>query len=259
MKLSIFLQYFHIIGSLNVRKSMITKNQLKFIKGLSLKKNRIEHQCFIVEGEKSISELLASNFEIINLYATNSYNIESNLVEISRITNNELLGISNLKSPNKVLAVVKIPIAQKVKKGGVTLVLDSINDPGNLGTIIRLCDWFGLQQIICSKDTVDIYNPKVIQASMGSLFRINILYTDIKDYLQKVKTPIYGTFLDGMNIKDIKPLKDLHLILGNESNGISEKVIPLITNKVTIQNIGSKTESLNVAMATAIFLHEFCA
>jgi len=237
---------------------VITKNQIKFIKGLSLKKNRIEHQCFIVEGEKSVLELLASDFEIIDLYATNSWNTKTDLVEITQITNNELLRISSLKSPNKVIAVVKIPIAKEEKKSGVTLVLDSINDPGNLGTIIRLCDWFGVQQIICSKDTVDIYNSKVIQASMGSLFRINLIYTDLKDYLQKVNTPIYGTFMDGNNIKDMKLQKDVHLILGNEANGISEEVALLITKRVAVKNIGLKTESLNVAMATAIFLHEFC-
>ena len=238
---------------------MITKNQIKFIKGLSLKKNRIEHQCFIVEGEKSVLELLASDFEIIDLYVTNSWKTKTDLAEITQITNNELLRISNLKSPNKVLAVVKIPMAKQEKKGGVTLVLDSINDPGNLGTIIRLCDWFGVQQIICSKDTVDVYNPKVIQASMGSLFRINLIYTDLKDYLQKVNTPIFGTFMNGSNIKDLELPKDLHLILGNEANGISEEVASLITNRIAVKNIGLKTESLNVAMATAIFLHEFCA
>ena len=238
---------------------MITKNQIKFIKGLSLKKNRLEHQCFIVEGEKSVLELLASDFEIIDLYITNSWKTKTDYEEITQITNNELSRISTLKSPNKVLAVVKIPMAKQEKKGGVTLVLDSINDPGNLGAIIRLCDWFGVQQIICSKNTVDVYNPKVIQASMGSLFRVNIIYTDLKDYLQKVHTPIYGTFMDGNNIKDMKLPKDVNLILGNETNGISEKVASLITNRVSVKNIGLQTESLNVAMATAIFLHEFCA
>lgn len=238
---------------------MITKNQLKFIKELSLKKNRIEHQCFIVEGEKSVLELLVSDFEIIDLYATNSWSTKTDLVEITKITNAELLQISSLKSPNKVLAVVKIPIAKQEKKGGVTLVLDSINNPGNLGTIIRLCDWFGVKQIICSKDTVDVYNPKVIQASMGSLFRMNIIYANIKNYLQKVNTPIYGTFMDGSNVKNLELPKEVCLILGNESNGISEEVASLITNRVAVKNIGSKTESLNVAMATAIFLHEFCA
>ena len=239
---------------------MLTKNQIKFIKGLSLKKNRIEHQCFIVEGEKSVLELLVSDFEIIYLYAIDSFFRENNCVETTLITNNELAQISSLKSPNKVLAVVKMPQVIYSKRKGLTLVLDSINDPGNLGTIIRLCDWFGVQQIICSKDTVDMYNPKVVQASMGSLFRINLVYTSLVEYLKEVETPIYGTFLDGSIIKDIDKLpEDVHLILGNESNGISEEVTSLVTNRVAVKNIGLKTESLNVSMATAIFLHEFCA
>ena len=239
---------------------MLTKNQIKFIKGLSLKKNRIEHQCFIVEGEKSVLELLVSDFEIIYLYAIDSFFRENNCVETTLITNNELAQISSLKSPNKVLAVVKMPQVIYSKRKGLTLVLDSINDPGNLGTIIRLCDWFGVQQIICSKDTVDMYNPKVVQASMCSLFRINLVYTSLVEYLKEVETPIYGTFLDGSIIKDIDKLpEDVHLILGNESNGISEEVTSLVTNRVAVKNIGLKTESLNVSMATAIFLHEFCA
>lgn len=257
MNSGIFLHYFHIIDFINERKFMITKDQLKFIKGLSLKKKRIEHKCFVVEGEKSVSELLASDFEIIDLFATNPCDIEAK-VKITQITNRELLRISSLRSPKNVLAVVKIPKLKKTITGGVILVLDSINDPGNLGTIIRLCDWFGVKQIICSKDTVDIYNSKVIQASMGSLFRINISYTSLKDYLQKVDTPICGAFMDGRNIKDIKFPKDIHIILGNESNGISEEVSSLITQRVAVKNIGLKTESLNVAMATAIFLHEVC-
>ena len=239
---------------------MLTKNQIKFIKGLSSKKNRIEHQCFIVEGEKSVLELLMSDFEIIDLYAVDSFIKESDFAEITLITNNELAQISSLKSPNKVLAVVKIPQAIEANRKGVIIVLDSVNDPGNLGTIIRLCDWFGVQQIICSEDTVDMYNPKVVQASMGSLFRTNIFYTSLKNYLKEVETPIFGTFTDGSNIKSLDKLpEDVHLIFGNESIGISEEVTSLVTNRVAVKNIGLKTESLNVAMATAIFLHEFCA
>ena len=157
MNLSIFLQYFHIIEFLNKRKLMITKNQLKFIKELSLKKNRIDHKCFVVEGEKSVLELLASDFEITDLYATNSWNTKTNF-NVTQISNNDLSRISSLKSPNYVLAVVKIPKSKQTIKGGVTLVLDSINDPGNFGTILRLCDWFGVKQVICSKDTVNLKN-----------------------------------------------------------------------------------------------------
>jgi len=235
---------------------VITKSQIKFIKGLSLKKNRSKHECFVVEGEKSVSELLASNLEIIHLYATDAYNIQDNSAKMVRITNNELLQISSLKSPNNVLAIVRKPKLVDVIKDGIILVLDNINDPGNLGTIIRLCDWFGVMQIVCSKETVDIYNPKVIQSSMGSIFRVNVIYVDLKDYLKKVNTPIYGAFIGGSNIKNLEFPKDLHLLIGNESNGISEELFSLITKRVGIKNIGLQAESLNVAMATSIILYE---
>ena len=238
---------------------MITKNQIKFIKGLSLKKNRIASQCFVVEGEKNVAELLTSDFEIIQLFATTQSTIKTKDNIVIQITNNNLERISTLKSPNKVLAIVKIPEEKQLKNAGMTLVLDNINDPGNLGTIIRLCDWFGVQKIICSATTVDVYNPKVVQASMGSLFRINISYTDLANYLQKVRTPIYGAFMNGEDIKKSVLPKNVHLILGNEANGISNEISVLITNRVGIKNIGLQAESLNVAVATAIFLHEFCA
>lgn len=238
---------------------MITKNQIKFIKGLSLKKNRIASQCFVVEGEKNVAELITSDFEIIQLYATTQSAIKTKDTIVNQITNNNLERISTLKSPNKVLAIVKIPEEKQLKNAGMTLVLDNINDPGNLGTIIRLCDWFGVQKIICSATTVDVYNPKVVQASMGSLFRINISYTDLANYLQKVGTPIYGAFMNGEDIKKSVLPQNVHLILGNEANGISDEISALITNRVGIKNVGLQAESLNVAVATAIFLHEFCA
>ena len=238
---------------------MITKNQIKFIKGLSLKKNRIASQCFVVEGEKNVAELITSDFEIIQLYATTQSAIKTKDTIVIQITNNNLERISTLKSPNKVLAIVKIPEEKQLKNAGMTLVLDNINDPGNLGTIIRLCDWFGVQKIICSATTVDVYNPKVVQASMGSLFRINISYTDLANYLQKVGTPIYGAFMNGEDIKKSVLPQNVHLILGNEANGISDEISALITNRVGVKNVGLQTESLNVAVATAIFLHEFCA
>jgi TrmH family RNA methyltransferase len=238
---------------------VITKNQIKFIKGLSLKKNRIASQCFVVEGEKNVAELITSDFEIIQLYATTQSAIKTKDTIVNQITNNNLERISTLKSPNKVLAIVKIPEEKQLKNTGMTLVLDNINDPGNLGTIIRLCDWFGVQKIICSATTVDVYNPKVVQASMGSLFRINISYTDLANYLQKVGTPIYGAFMNGEDIKKSVLPKNVHLILGNEANGISDEISALITNRVGVKNVGLQAESLNVAVATAIFLHEFCA
>ncbi|MDG2263437.1 MAG: RNA methyltransferase [Flavobacteriales bacterium] len=235
---------------------MITKNQIKFIKSLSLKKNRIKEQLFIAEGEKVVSELLRSDFEIKNIYATKEWKVSND--NITQISNAELQRISNLKSPNKVLAVVQFKNHKIIKHEGITLVLDEINDPGNLGTIIRMCDWFGVNQIICSKNTVDIFNPKVVQSAMGSAFRVQVNYTDLENYLSEIKTPIYGAFMDGKNLKEVKLPKSAHLVLGNEANGISAEINKLITDKVAIKNIGNSAESLNVAVATSILLHVFC-
>ena len=235
---------------------MITKNQIKFIKSLSLKKNRIKEQLFIAEGEKVVSELLRSDFEIKNIYATKEWKVSND--NITQISNAELQRISNLKSPNKVLAVVQFKNHKIIKHDGITLVLDEINDPGNLGTIIRMCDWFGVKQIICSKNTVDIFNPKVVQSAMGSAFRVQVNYTDLENYLSDIKTPIYGAFMDGKNLKEVKLPKSAHLVMGNEANGISPKINKLITDKVAIKNIGKSAESLNVAVATSILLHVFC-
>lgn len=235
---------------------MITKNQIKFIKSLSLKKNRIKEQLFIAEGEKVVSELLRSDFEIKNIYATKEWELSND--NITQISNAELQKISNLKSPNKVLAVVQFKNHKIIKHEGITLVLDEINDPGNLGTIIRMCDWFGVKQIICSKNTVDIFNPKVVQSAMGSAFRVKVNYTDLENYLSDITTPIYGAFMDGKNLKEVKIPKSAHLVMGNEANGISAEINKLITDKVAIKNIGKSAESLNVAVATSILLHVFC-
>jgi len=235
---------------------VITKNQIKFIKSLSLKKNRIKEQLFIAEGEKVVSELLRSDFEIKNIYATKEWKVSND--NITQISNAELQRISNLKSPNKVLAVVQFKNHKIIKHDGITLVLDEINDPGNLGTIIRMCDWFGVKQIICSKNTVDIFNPKVVQSAMGSAFRVQVNYTDLENYLSDIKTPIYGAFMDGENLKEVKIPKSAHLVMGNEANGISAEINKLITDKVAIKNIGKSAESLNVAVATSILLHVFC-
>ena len=235
---------------------MITKNQIKFIKSLSLKKKRIKEQLFIAEGEKVVSELLRSDFEIKNIYATKEWKVNNDY--ITQISNAELQRISNLKSPNKVLAVVQFKNNKIIKHDGITLVLDEINDPGNLGTIIRMCDWFGVKQIICSKNTVDIFNPKVVQSAMGSAFRVQVNYTDLENYLSDIKTPIYGAFMDGKSLKEVKLPKSAHLVMGNEANGISAEINKLITDKVAIKNIGKSAESLNVAVATSILLHVFC-
>lgn len=238
---------------------MLTKNQQKLIKSLHEKKNRTELGLFLVEGEKSVSELLKSNFEIEILLTTidffdkygESIRDKSKIYEI--INQSEIEKVSAFETNDSVLAVVKQKGNKDTEEKGLILVLDEIKDPGNLGTIIRMSDWYGVSKIIASKNTVDFYNPKVITASMGSFTRTNIFYTDLNDYLSKTKLPIYGAFLEGENVHDVNYPKDGILIMGNESNGISKEVEKLVKEKITIPSYG-KTESLNVAIATAIIL-----
>ena len=240
---------------------MISKNKIKFIKSLSLKKNRIKTQLFVAEGEKIVNELLNSKFEIEHIYATNFFSGINSCKKsaLTFVSNDELLKISSLVSPNNVLAIVKNTQHDLKINNGITLVLEDVNDPGNLGTIIRMCDWFGVNQLICSKSTVDCYNPKVVQSAMGSLFRLDIKYLDLSDYLANIDTPIYGAYMQGVDVKEQELPSKVHLIMGNEANGISQSISKFVTNKVSVKNIGSKAESLNVAIATSILLHEFCS
>jgi len=239
---------------------VISKNQIKFIKSLSLKKNRIRTQLFVAEGEKIVNELLNSKFEIEHVYATNFFSGINNYQksDITFVSNDELSRISSLMSPNNVLAIVKMSQQEVESNTGITLVLEDVNDPGNLGTIIRICDWFGVKQLICSKSTVDCYNSKVVQSAMGSLFRIDIKYIDLDAYLADIDMPIYGAYINGIDVKEQEFPRKAHLVMGNESNGISESLSKYITNKVSVKNIGNNAESLNVAIATSILLHEFC-
>jgi TrmH family RNA methyltransferase len=213
---------------------------------------------FVVEGKKNVAELLNSNYEIYILFATNKWKNNNRRTDVITVTNNDLKRISNQSNPNEVLALVRTKIHQEPSVAGLTLVLDDINDPGNMGTILRVCDWFGVRAIICSANTVDIYNPKVVQSAMGSIFRMPVIYTDLFEYLKLSKSPIYGAFLEGHNVKSISFPEDMFLVMGSESNGISKKISQLISNNVKINQIGDKTESLNVAVATSILLHEIC-
>jgi TrmH family RNA methyltransferase len=238
---------------------MLSKNQIKLITNLQQKKQRIAHQLFFSEGIKVVQELLKSNYELVHLYTT-----QNDFLEVSRdkkelITENELKKITALATPNTCLALFKIPIQKTTIESGLIVVLDDIRDPGNLGTILRLCDWFGINQIICSKETVDVYNPKVVQATMGSIARVNVNYVDLAPFISKTKLPVFGTFMEGSNIyKTILPQEGI-IIMGNEANGISPEIEKLIKNRLTIPRFGNlqKTESLNVATATAIVLSEF--
>ena len=167
--------------------------------------------------------------------------------------------ISSLKTPNKVLGLFVIPDEKPLQENGISIALDAVNDPGNLGTIIRLCDWFGVSQLLCSKDTVDCYNQKVVQASMGSLTRISIKYIDLEAYLKETKRPTFIADMDGENVYKTTLPKEAVLIMGNEANGVSDELKLLIKNNISIPRFGEiqETESLNVATATAILLSEF--
>ncbi|APZ45226.1 RNA methyltransferase [Polaribacter reichenbachii] len=237
----------------------ISKNQLKTITSLSQKKYRQKYNLFIAEGVKVVKELLNSSFEVDLLFATDDFETTISSDKIIRISDVELQKISNLKSPNKVLGLFKIPDEKSLQKNGLTIALDKVNDPGNLGTIIRLCDWFGVTQLICSKETVDCYNQKVVQASMGSLTRISIKYLDLENYLKEINLPSFIADMDGENVYKSELPKEAILIMGNEANGVSDAIKKLINNKISIPRFGEtqETESLNVATATAILLSEF--
>ena len=239
---------------------MVSKNQIKLITSLQQKKYRIANKLFFAEGVKSIVELLESNFVLEHLYSTQHDFDEVTVSKKSIIPESDLKKISALATPNTCLGVFKMPQEETIITTGLILALDTIRDPGNLGTILRLCDWFGVKQILCSKETVDIYNPKVVQATMGSIARVNVNYIDLEHFISETKLPVFGTFMDGKNIYKSALPKEGIIIMGNEANGISESLEKLIQNRLTIPRFGSlqKTESLNVAAATAIVLSEFC-
>ncbi|QOD59527.1 RNA methyltransferase [Polaribacter haliotis] len=237
----------------------ISKNQLKLITSLSQKKYRQKHKLFIAEGVKVVNELLNSSFEVATIFCTDDFDCTISEEKIIPISETDLKKISNLKTPNKVIGIFKIPEEKQLKNNGLIIALDAINDPGNLGTIIRLCDWFGVTQLICSKDTVDCYNAKVVQASMGSLTRISIHYLELNTYLSETNLPTFIADMNGENVYKTNLPKEGILIMGNEANGISDEIKKLVSNKISIPRFGERqeTESLNVATATAILLSEF--
>ena len=238
---------------------MLSKNQIKLITSLQQKKQRFVNQLFFAEGIKVIQELVESNFELVHLYTTQNDFEEVSQDKKTLISENELKKISALATQNSCLAVFRIQADKKIIESGLILALDSIRDPGNLGTILRLCDWFGIDQIVCSKDAVDIYNPKVVQATMGSIARVNVNYIDLENFIGQTQLPVFGTFMLGNNIYKTDLPQEGIIVMGNEANGISPELEKLIKNRLTIPRFGSlqKTESLNVATATAIVLSEF--
>ncbi len=233
---------------------MISKSQIKLITQLQQKKYRNKTGLFVAEGRKIISEFLSENWELHTLYVTRKDLFPKQRAIL--LSEKELARLSFLKTPNDCLAVFKITTPKLQLKEGLIIALDAIRDPGNLGTIIRLCDWFGVQQVVCSLDTVDCYNPKVVQASMGSLARVTVAYTTLDIFLKKTTLPVLGACLDGENIYKTQLPENAVLVMGNEANGISPQIKTHLSQHITIPRFNStqKPESLNVATATAIVL-----
>lgn len=253
---------------------MLSKNKIKFITSLKKKKDRNETGLFIAEGTKLVDEILSSGFQIPLLCATpewmnaSNYNKGANIKELITITQKDLSRISTQKTPKQVLAVVEQPrhkIYEHELENNLSLLLDTINDPGNLGTIMRIADWFGIRNIICSHSTVDVYNPKVIQSTMGSICRVKVHYQDLKEILSKYHNindfGIYGSFLEGKNIFSSELLNKGFIVIGNESHGISKELMPYINSRIYIPNYSVNPdytpESLNVSVATGIICAEF--
>jgi RNA methyltransferase, TrmH family len=242
---------------------MLSKSQISLLKSLQHKKDRIEHGLFLVEGYKSVIDFINSPYQIEAIYHTASFDPKmlklSQKINLYNISVTDIEKISSLKTPQEIAALVKIPIYHALNnthlKQKFSLVLDGIQDPGNIGTIIRTADWFGIGHIICSEDTVDVYNPKVVQASMGSLSRINVYYTNLSTFLTQITLPIFGAMLNGENIYNTDFGAEGLIVMGNEGNGLRPEIKDLINKAVTIPRTGN-AESLNVAIAAALFCSE---
>ena len=236
---------------------MVSKSQIKLITRLKQKKYRLQERLFVAEGLKTIHELLNSSLKLHHVFSTVTFNIDAKRETL--ISDDVLKKISFLTTPNQALAIFEIPKARKVQDENLIIALDTVRDPGNLGTIIRLCDWFGVKDLICNNETVDCYNPKVVQATMGSITRVNISYQDLNQVLITQDSNSFGAFMDGDNVYNMNLPKSGILFLGNEANGISKSIENQITQRISIPRFGDlkATESLNVANATAILLSEF--
>jgi TrmH family RNA methyltransferase len=239
---------------------MLSRSESKYIQTLSHKKQRDAEGLFVVEGPKLVEEVLNSNLNIKKIYALQSWaNANQNIENTVIVDEYELQKISNLQTANEVLMVVEMPEENKLLKfeNTITLALDGIQDPGNFGTIIRIADWFGIKQIICSEDCVELYNPKVIQSTMGSFIRVNVFYTKLDECIAAAKVPVYGALLNGNDVTKIDKPQQGILVIGNESKGIRQSILPHLNNAISIQRIGG-AESLNAAVATGIILSHFC-
>ncbi len=228
----------------------MTANEIKMVRSLSQKKFRDRYGMFVVEGKKLVAEAQACGLDIVDIYTEENVGPET------------MARISSMNSPSPIVAVVRKPSLKGLEKpyNGLYLALDAVRDPGNLGTIIRIADWFALDGVIASEDTAELFNPKVLQASMGSAFRVKFVRCDLQKALSEFRScgiPVYGTFLSGENIYKGAYPKDAVIVMGNEANGISDSVACGIDRRITIPSFGSPTESLNVSVATAICVSEF--
>ena len=237
---------------------MLSKNEIKLIKNLKHKKQRYLNKMFVVEGKKSVFEFINSKFVLHKLFSIDISEFSVN--NVVRLSKSELEKISFLSNPNDHLAIFKIPNEKPVNKNNLLVGLESINDPGNLGTIIRTCEWFGVEDIVCSLDSVDCYNPKVVQSAMGSLSRVNITYLDLENFLNSESLNRFGTFINGESVYENKISTDNGIVVfGNEANGISSNLRSLIDVELTIPRFNNKKypESLNLSNSLGIILSEF--
>lgn len=246
---------------------MLSKAKIKLINSLKLNKYRREHKLFLAEGSTNVLDFLESKVQVAELFATKGWMVKhagklDNLI-VSEVTQKEFEKITALKTPSEVLALLAIPEYSAFSTSNINdlvLMLDDIKDPGNLGTIIRTADWFGIKQIICSPETVDAYNPKVVQASMGSLARVEVYYSELEIILQSkpAEVPVLGAVLDGKSLVEVQKTNKAIILIGSEAHGISEKLLPFIDQKMTIPSFEpspEKAESLNASIATAIICY----
>lgn len=243
-----------------IAKDPISKNQIKHIRALGQKKQRTQLGQFLVQGEKNVRELLDSNLTVVNVFATQSFiqEFESQYpkVHFVQADENTLAKASTLVSNNAAIAVVNIPqfdVADPKRDTGLILALDGVSDPGNLGTIIRLADWFGVNKLLLSEDCADPFNPKTISATMGSFSRVHAEKLNLAHYLESSELPVFGAYLGGESVHSAGFRSDMILVMGSESHGIRPQLESLINNKITIEGFG-QAESLNVAMAAGIIL-----
>jgi len=235
---------------------MVSKSQIKYVRQLAQKKQRNQHHMFVVEGHKVVQEFINANYQPHQLFTSDSSLFSSH--QVTLVSQSEMKTMSALNTPSDALAVFAKPNTQTLSQSKFILALESIQDPGNLGTIIRLCDWFGIKDIVCSIDTVDCYNPKVIRSSMGSLARIQVFYKDLKTWFLGIQDcQIVATSMAGQSVYEHSFDSPTILVIGNEGRGLSKQIQELATNVISIPRYGG-AESLNAAMATGIIIAEAC-